>query len=351
MKKQGLIIQAVLAGVALLFAYFTWQRAEEGTAPERGLVKVVDATKQSLVSARIEDGTRFSELRRVVEGEAQFWITQGYLPGKAPKPPDPVSALSGDAGVALLETPPPPTPPTRELRANERAKTLFEKLTPFEASRALGVLSDEKLSELGLKDSKRVLEMTVAGAKRSFVLSTPQPGVVGSWILDTNSKAVYLLEGSSLADLDPNSMVLVDRRLHNFNASEFDGFKVTVGANASEFLQTTTPAGSPTPQNIKVARRESADKPDELVKNWHDKIWNRMIVTEVLGKGENPPKFTPKPAFRIDYSLKGAPKGFVELAFDKKEGTWARSEHTASWVAIHQGNEELLTEAERFTKK
>ncbi len=357
MKRQGLFIQAALALVSLVFAYFTWQRTNEGIGPESTKVKIVDATKQSLTAARIEDGIKFAELTRTTDGESQFWVTQGYLPGKEPLPPDAGTMLdrfNSDAGASIFTPePPPPPPPVRELRANDRAKELFAKLTPFEANRGLGVLTAEKLVELGLNlpsgstESLRKLELTVGGAKRSFVISKPQPGVVGSWILDNNSKAVYLLDGNVLADLEPSSMVLVDRRLHVFKPTEFDGFKVTVASQSAEFVQT----GSEMPQTIKVAKKESPESADELVKNWHDKIWNRMIVTEVLGKGELPATFVPKPSLRIDYSLKGTAKGFIEMAFDKKEGTWARSENTASWVAIHQGNEELLNEAQRFVKK
>jgi hypothetical protein len=357
MKRQGLFIQAALALVSLVFAYFTWQRSNDGFVPDTVKVKVVDASKQSLTAARIEDGTRFNELRRTTDGESQFWVTQGYLPGKEPAPPDAGSMMDrliADGGPSLLAPePPPPPPPVRELRGNDRAKQLFEKLTPLEAARALGVLPAEKLAELGLSvpagstETLRKFELTIGGAKREFVLSRPQPGVVGTWLLDTNSKAVFLLDGNALTDLEPSSMVLVDRRLHTFTPTEFDSFKVTASEASADFVQT----GSQTPQLIQVARKESPQSPDELVKNWHDKIWNRMIVTEVLGKGELPNGFIPQPVLRIDYQFKGSSKGYLEMAFDKKTGTWARSENTASWVGIHQGNEELLNEAKRFIKK
>ena len=102
--------------------------------------------------------------------------------------------------------------------------------------------------------------------------------------------------------------------------------------------------GADIPQTAKVAKASSPDKPEELVKNWHEKIWNRLIVTEVLSEGEQPKAGPPQVQLRLDYSLKGQPKGWLELAFDPSGATWARSENTPSWVSVHQGSEEIILE-------
>ena len=97
-----------------------------------------------------------------------------------------------------------------------------------------------------------------------------------------------------------------------------------------------------------MARAATPDKSDELVKNWHDKVWGRLIVTEVLGKGELPQGKTPTVSLRVEYTFKGQPKGWIELGVDDTKATWARSENTASWVAVHQGSDELLIEAKKL---
>ena len=38
-----------------------------------------------------------------------------------------------------------------------------------------------------------------------------------------------------------------------------------------------------------------------MAKNWHDKVW-RMMVTEVLGKGELPSGGTPEVACKVEYA-------------------------------------------------
>jgi hypothetical protein len=51
---------------------------------------------------------------------------------------------------------------------------------------------------------------------------------------------------------------------------------------------------------------------------------------------------------RLEYALKGQPKGWLELAQDASGGTWARSENTASWVAVHQGSQDMIIEGTRL---
>lgn len=117
-----------------------------------------------------------------------------------------------------------------------------------------------------------------------------------------------------------------------------------IGEKKIDFVQT----GADIAQTTKVARAATPDKPEELAKNWHDKIWNRLIVTEVLSKGELPKLGEPTVQVRLDYSLKGQPKGWLELGFDPKGGTWARSENTPSWVSVHQGTEEIILEGQKL---
>ena len=49
-----------------------------------------------------------------------------------------------------------------------------------------------------------------------------------------------------------------------------------------------------------------------MAKNWHDKVW-RMMVTDVLGKGEQPSAGTPEVACKVEYGWHGKQKGFLEL--------------------------------------
>lgn len=372
MKARSTLIQGVLALLGLVAAYVTWQRPKETVSTEA--VKVVDATKQSLEKVHYDDGVRFLDLVRKTDGEPSTWLTMGYLPGKRPEvdagpPPPPPSPDAGrDGGAAdagrdgrdggadggVKVNPPPPLvqrivepPPTREVRGGERADALWARFAPFEATRALGTLSAEKLKELGLAENTRTLDLTVAGTTRHFLVSRPLTGVIGAYLQDTASKEVYLLPGTLLTELDPSSQMLVDRRLHAFKQSEFDRFTVIVGEQRKTYAQTDAEL----PAKLKVAPEDALDKPDEMAKNWHDKVFNRLVVTEVLGKGEQPAGGAPQVSLRLEYAAKGKEKGFLELALDKSRSPWARTEHTAGWVAVHQGAEEMLLEAPRMVEK
>ncbi len=354
MKARSVAMTGALAGLGLVAAYTTWQRPKETTSTST-MVTVLDATKQSLESVKFEDGQRFVTLKRL---DGALWLTSGFVPGKEPAPVDAglsttFVALDGgtlpdggtiDAGLMEVSVKAPKPAPTREVRGNERAEAAMQKFMPFEATRALGVLTDEKRAELGLTDSDRRLELIVASTARVYRVAKTLPGIFGTYVQEERSGEVFLLPGTLLSDFDPQSQVLVDRRLHTFKQSEFDAFTVKADGKEAGFVQTNAEI----PSTAKVARAATPEKPEELVKNWHDKIWGRLIVTEVLGKGELPAGKEPTVALRVDYSAKGKTKGFLELAIGEGNSMWARSENTASWVSVHQGSDEILIEAKKL---
>lgn len=343
-----------LAAASLGVAYLTWQRPKE-TKTESNIT-VLDATKGSLQKIHYEDGTRFVDLtRRTDDGDPVVWLRQGFMEGKTPVfdagTPTPVDAGFFADGGAMPPRPvaqvlPPVVTPTRDLRGNERADKAWEKFTPLDAVRALGVLSEQKMKELGFGDNPKLLVVTVAGTERRFRVSTPSAGFVGQYVLDEKSKEVYLLASGALSDIEPASTTLVDRRLHAFKASDYDSFVVTVDDKKKEFVQTDANI----PQTTKVAPKDNPTKPDEFAKNWHDKVWNRMIVTEVLGKDEKPARGEPVLLLRVDYFTKGKSKGYLELGRLPQNATevYGRTEQTAGWVGLHMGVEEMALEAKKL---
>jgi hypothetical protein len=342
MKASSAGLNGALAVVGLIAAYVTWQRPKETSKSET--VTVLEATKGTLGKIRFEDGNRWMEVFRP-EGEKSVWLTQANIPGKLTTLPTPYSTDGSvpDSGVVVETKPVPPEPP-RELRGNDRAEALLGRFSPFEAVRALGKLPAEKQKELGLEGSQRKLLVTVSGQPHSFVVSNPQPGMVGSYLRDEKDGSVFLLTASLLSELEPSSQALVDRRLHAYRAPDFDEFVLTYDGSKHAYVQ----KDAEIPQTMKVAAKETPDKPDDLVRNWHDKVWNRLIVTEVLGKGETPKGGEPKIDLRIDYLSRGAAKGFLELGKDPTGELWARSENTASWVGLHTGSDDVVAEAKKF---
>lgn len=338
MKARSAALQGGLAVVGLVAAYVTWQRPKD--AVKSDAVVVVDASKNSLEKVRYEDGVRSV----TVEKKDRLYVTLAWLPGKRPVVDAGLSVVPLDGGVdggALLATVKPAEPaPDRTVYANDRGELIWTKLTPFEGTRALGQLPKEKLEEVGLTHSERKLELTVSGLAHRFTISRPVSGLIGNYAQHEKTGEVFLISSSLFNELDPNSQVLVDRRLHLFKATEFDAFTVKAGEKTASFVQT----GADIPETAKIARAATPDKAEELVKNWHQKVWNRLVVTEVLAQGEQPKAGEPVVQLRIEYALKGQPRGWLELAVDPAKAPWARSENTPGWVSVHQGTDELIIE-------
>ncbi len=343
MKASSAAINGALAVAGLLAAYVTWQRPKE--ASNNDTVTVLEASKSTLGKIRYEDGSRILEVFQP-EGQKAVWLRQETIASRLTRLPSQYTGLAdgggGDAGVNEVVS--EPAAPPRELRGNERADALLLRFLPFEAVRALGKLPAEKQKELGLENSLRKLTVTVSGQPHAFTVSNPQPGVVGTYLRDEKDSAVYLLSGSLLSELEPSSQALIDRRLHSFRGPDFDEFVIEYDGTRHAYLQ----KDAEIPQTMKVASKQTPDKPDDLVRNWHDKVWNRLIVTEVLGKGELPKTGEPKVELRIDYLSRGSNKGFLELG--KSAGDlWARTENTAGWVGLHTGTDDVIAEARKFT--
>ena len=331
MKAPGAGVQVGLAAVSLVLAYTTWQRE-----PERkpGEVVIVEASLGDLDKIRYEDQSgkepKWVELERRKEADG----------------PHPWLRVSAKADAKQ---------PERELRGNESAQKLFDKFAPLKGSRSLGVLSADKLKEVSLAAPKKRIEVTVHGQKRVLLVGISPFGVSDPYVRDEADGKVYVLGGGVLSDLDSAGIRLVDRQLHDWKPTEVDHLKITVDGKSKELTQIP----GETPAQTKLA--DKTGKVDEMVKAWHEKLW-RVLVSEVLGKGEVPKSGAPVLALRVDYQERGHDKGFVEFgrvqlapvettaatpASPPKptEEIYARSESTAGWVKISVAAEDLLKEA------
>ncbi|MFP2928980.1 hypothetical protein ACLESO_28030, partial [Pyxidicoccus sp. 3LG] len=98
MKVRDLAVQGGLAVVALVAAFFVWQREPSG-AP--GEVTVVDAPVRALDAVRYEDDSRFVEVYRDAQDRDQLWVRLGSKP---PKPaPAAIGAMDGGTAMAAAD--------------------------------------------------------------------------------------------------------------------------------------------------------------------------------------------------------------------------------------------------------
>lgn len=336
MKLSSTLVHGGLALAALGFAYATWQREPEATGES---VIVLDASRKDLTAVRYDDASKWIELRPMKEGDG-VWVKIGEKePVKGPGVDAGTTSTALDGGTV---TPEPVKPPDRELRGNEFAEKLFKRFAPLRAARALGTLDGSKLGELGLQSPVRTVEVKLRSRSEKYDVGASGLGISSPYLRGQDGR-VFLLGGGVISEFDMGQGRLVDRDLHDFTSSEYDGLRVTSGGKTREFVVV---AGATTAQN-KLAPTESPKVPDDFAKNWHDKVW-RSFATELLGRGEAIPAEA-KAVFRVDYLRKGEAVGFFEYAPAEK-AIYARTEHTAGWVKLSPGGEGLAIEADRVVQ-
>ncbi|CAM4435691.1 hypothetical protein [Corallococcus exiguus] len=390
MKARDVAVQGVLAGVALVAAFFVWQR-EPSRA--QGEVTVEDAQVSALDRIRYDEESRFVELFRDPQDRDTVWVRLGNKPAK----PGAEAGVASDAGSAALDagalahvtsdagpqvgansptsagntgalavatdagvapranavanasadagTPasPAPVPPPRELRGNDVALKLFSRFAPLRAQRDLGVLDDKKLDEIGLAKTERGLTLTLDGTPKTFRLATPASGWGAPYLQRTTDGHVFLLGPGLLPDLEAAASRLVDRRLHTFDVDGFDHIVISTGTTSRAFV-----ASGKSPGAVQLSPVDAPGTPDDFARNWHDRLW-RLTPVELLGRGEAPPGPAPTPAFRVEYQRGGKPVGELSMA-KTPDGSWyARTEFTAGWTRMGGGLELLAEDAAKLT--
>lgn len=350
MTGRGLATTGGLAIVGLAIAYGTWQREPERAAGE---VIVVDASKGDLGSVHFEDENISVDVTRGGEaGVSGVWLkVQDKTPVTPPKAP-----------AATNSAPPAKPRPLRELRGDEPAEKLLTAFTPFRSPRAFGVLDAKKLKELGLEDAKKKLVVTARGQTRSFVIGQPSQGAGENYLRDTGDNRVYLMPRQLLTDLQGALFRLVDRKLHTFKIADVDRVVITSNGKSRQFVVKDNQNATA----YKLAAVATPDKPDEMARNWHEKVW-RMFPTELLGKGETPTAGEPKVATRVEYFAGPKSVGWLEIGkLDVPIGSepppaanphapapvsnglelYGRTEHTAGWVRLNN-DPSTLTDADK----
>ncbi len=343
MNPRGVAIQGALAFVALVFAYTTWQRAPELQAGE---VFVLEGTKNDLEKVRFEDteGKSWAELEKARSDDGTYVTLRlsGYDNSGVGLP-------AGHPGIPLKMA-------ERLVRANEAGTRLYEKFAPLRAHRALGVLDAAMLKDLGLDKTKKFIEITSRGVKRRFAVVPAPPGGSDPYVQDLADKKVYIIPRAILSELQSASTNLPERRLHAFRAEEIDRIILEAGGKKRELVGSRIEDFA----GIRVAPAETPDKPDAMLKNWHDRVLS-LFPNDVLGKDEVPAAGPPVVGLRLEYFSRGRKLGFVDIAraatatvsttTAPKTDVYARSEFTLGWFRLAPETNALLTEGEGLVAK
>ncbi|HVZ89486.1 MAG TPA: DUF4340 domain-containing protein [Polyangia bacterium] len=341
MTGRAAAIQGGLAAVGLLAASLTWQREPEH-AP--GAATVIEASKADITNVHYADNTTTVDFSRGhADDQSAVWIHLVTAENPPMRPPGQKDAK-----------PPAPPPPPRDLLGSEQAAKVLDQFAPLVSPRAFGVLDAAKLKELGLEAPTRKLEITVKGDVRRYEIGQPDKAPGGeSFLRDTRDNRVYLMPRGMLSDLqNPNH--LVDRRLHAFEQGDFDRMVLSAGGKQKAYVQTDREARA----KAAFAPAKTPDKHDQMAKNWHDAVW-RVFPSDILGRGEDPAGGKPAVVLRVDYYDGKNSIGFMELARQEAAGSvsedsesangeiYARTEHTAGWLKLHNGAQ-LLADAQKL---
>ena len=284
MTGRQVLVQGGLATAALAAAYLVWQRAPE-LAPDEAIA--LDIGKNDLVSVRFDDQDKktWVELTRSADDNGPF-VTVHLGPQDkpaTPKPPDRDKDKDKDKDKEKGEA----KTPERLARGSDAADKLLASFTPLRASRALGVLGQEKLKELGLDATTKRITLALRNGKRGFAIAPAPPGGTLPYLRDETSGKVYLVARALLSDFQAAASLLVERRLHAFRVEEADRLRVSVGTQAREVVVFRSN------EQTRLALASTPAEPDAALKTWHDRAFS-LWPTEVLGKDEIPIEGSPQ---------------------------------------------------------
>ena len=370
MRGRAVLVQGAVAAAALVVAAVVWLRPPPAGLP--GEVPVAPLKHGEVKAVHWDDGSHRVDVFRGADAERTVWVRIATSPSilppdggvaadggttgdggtaRSPLRPDagsPGMPLRPDGGVhgrsdagidllkALREAPPPPE---RELKGNDTAVQIFDRLSPPMATRDLGVATPGRRTELGIDgSSKRLALDTTPGVTLSFVVSTP-PGASGAYLLDRGGR-LWVVQESLVQDLSAALSRLVDRRLHAFRSDEPDALQLQMEGRVRSFVVRKLQGAT------RVSPAEHPDAPSTEANAWADRAW-RLAPLEVLGRGETPREGTPAIAIRLEYLRNRKPLGFLELG---RAGTewFGRTEHTAGWVRVGAQAAALRDQADRL---
>lgn len=370
MRGRPVLVQAAVAAGAVGLAAWAWLSPPGPALP--GAVAATSFRPGEVRAVRFDDGSHASDVVRVAAGAPAVRVRVARSPSLSAPDAGPAAdggtriapdggldvgpALHGPAGgarrpdggvlrgrdggvesvlQALREGPPPPD---RELRGNENAEQLLDRVAPLMAIRDLGVLGDDRREQMGLGATTKTLRIEAPGQNVEFRVSTP-PGASGTYLLGPDGR-VWVVADGLVQDLSAAASRLVDRRLHAFKPDDPDAVNVVSEGRTRSYVVRRLQGLN------KLAPADSPDAPNAEATAWADKVW-RLTPVELLGKGEAPREGNPQILLRLEYLRNRRPLGHLELGRAGNEA-YVRTENTVGWVRTPPGSVSLAEQADHL---
>ena len=380
MRRTNLVYAGLL-GVALVASYLSWT-SDAGNDDDPGVVLLeaqtediesihyVSAEMDVLLTAQEDALGRFLTAKVIKEEERIPEPEKKPDPEPEPSPADETGGETGETGGEADETggptdgtgeepagddetgagetgetpepepepePEPKPEPIREKVVLEfvvgtQGDKLVEKLAPFEAKRELPDVTDDKLEEFGLTDTKASLTVQVAGREAvTFEVGASKFGGKLMYVREPASGKIYVVDAQLLAPLTKADERLLNKRLFGGLPKELTRMKVEADGESVVLEH----RNREDPENA-IWVVEGASEGDDTADAWLKKFF-RLRATGYVQPGDEPAQTVPRFVVGIE-NTDGDITGIEVLSGDKPDGDqgwYARSPYTRGLVELN----------------
>lgn len=225
--NRSVMVYAGLLVVALMGAYASWTYEAESPRVRDGVV-VVDIGEKDLTEIRYSAKDFQVSLTRKTDGFGEYaWVESTREEPVNKKPVNPHAADDGH-GHGADEVDGPKHTVKRAFKAGTGADPVFGMLAPFVALRAVEA-SPASLEEFGLKEPQGKLEIVARGKTYTFDVGAEGYGHRNTYVRESGSGKVYLVDGAALRPLLRGDERLPERRLMASDMFDLDRVEVSSG--------------------------------------------------------------------------------------------------------------------------
>lgn len=290
-------IHLALLLVAAVLAYVQ-------SRPKDAADKPLAPGELELWKAKPEDVSRIAfedDKKRVVlekqSDKVGLWYLGKVEPLEAAAKPDPEGAAAPKTAVEAAT-----------FASASVAKELVKSLSTLRAKRSFGPIGDERMKEFGFDKPEGTLRVTVAGKERALLVGAATAGSSTRYVRDLESRAVYVIDGSSMSDLKAGTARLAERNQHEWKWNEPDSITIAAGGKSKRVVRSGTEG------RRFWADANTADQNDETSGNWLSKLERLRPTTFLASLPAGATRVV-----RVDYRTGSDDKGFFELHYRSGE--------------------------------
>ena len=272
MNRTVMIYAAALV-VALIGSYLSWTH-ESNPRLKDGVV-VLDIAESDLTEIRYSTKDFNVSVTKKKDALGDYvWVDSQREQAISQAPANPHAPPE----------PPKPDAPKQTVKLSFKAGTAVEPViaafTPFIAIRTISA-TPEQLEEFGLKDPKGKLELVARGKTHTYDVGEEGYGHRNSYLRDTASGAIYLVDGDAIRPLIRGDERLPERRLLDADMWKLDEVAITSGAQTVKFIQKNK-----SDQQVASWVGEGTDEANASARTWIEKFLRMRSIANPDSVGD-----------------------------------------------------------------